>query len=196
MLPVTEMEGVTSLDDIRECSKEYADTRDILVQRVQHLNDELESTKRRLLPGIRNAVQLASTAKAALVAMVDQARGLFTKPRTHILHGIKIGLQKNKDGLVWDNDDMVVKAIKKHLPDQVDALIKVVEKPVKDALVNLPVADLRKIGVRLEPGADTVVVKPVDSDVDKLVAALLKDNEQNQVVDDSAGRGCGVEVVN
>ena len=68
----------------------------------------------------------------------------------------------------------MVARIKKHLPEQADVLIRTKEAPVKEALAQLTAAELKKIGVTIEDAGDTVVIKPVDSEVDKLVDALLK----------------------
>jgi hypothetical protein len=69
----------------------------------------------------------------------------------------------------------VVARIKKHLPEQADVLIKLKETPVKDALAQLSAAELKKLGVTVSEAGDQVVVKPVDSEVDKMVDALMKE---------------------
>lgn len=180
-----ELAGVTTLDDIRAAAKSYADAREILTLRVGNLNKEVESAKRRLLPGIRNAVRLAQDAKAVVEGLVAQAQGLFVRPRTQVCHGIKLGLLKKKDRLVWDNDEALVKAIRRYLPDQADVLVRTVEAPVRDALSELSISELKRLGVRVHQGGDGVVVRPVDSDVDKLVAALLKDSDSATLEDGS-----------
>ncbi len=69
----------------------------------------------------------------------------------------------------------MVARIKKHLPEQADVLIKLKETPVKDALAQLSAAELKKLGVTVSEAGDQVVVKPVDSEVDKMVDALMKE---------------------
>jgi hypothetical protein len=64
--------------------------------------------------------------------------------------------------------------IQKHFPEQMDTLVKVTMAPVKSALTNLPVADLRKIGVQLVETGDIAYIKPMDGEVSKLVDALLE----------------------
>lgn len=88
---------------------------------------------------------------------------------------MKVGYQKGKGTISFEDADSVVARIKKHLPDQADVLIKLKETPVKDALAQLSAADLKKIGVTVSEAGDQVVIKPVDSEVDKMVDALLKD---------------------
>ena len=75
----------------------------------------------------------------------------------------------------WEDDSQVVKLIQKHFPEQFDVLVKTIEKPIKDSLANLSVADLKRIGVTVTDSGDCVVIKSMDSEIDKLVDALLKD---------------------
>ncbi|MDF1486722.1 hypothetical protein PY257_16355, partial [Ramlibacter sp. H39-3-26] len=51
---------------------------------------------------------------------------------------------------------------------------KTTQRPVKDALAQLPAADLKKLGISITDAEDEVIVRAVDSEVDKLVDALLK----------------------
>ncbi|HNW37160.1 MAG TPA: hypothetical protein PKM25_19620, partial [Candidatus Ozemobacteraceae bacterium] len=72
----------------------------------------------------------------------------------------------------------VVKLIRKHFPEQVDVLVKITEKPVQSALNQLTVGDLKKLGVSVSEGGDEALIKPTDTDIDKLVAKLLEDEPQ------------------
>lgn len=165
-----------TLVTIENASKIYADRHNDLADMVTTLNDELAAIKRRFLPMIKKRVNEAAEAKARLEAFVDHGRHLFESPRTLILHGIKVGLRKGTGGIDWDDDARVVALIKKNFTkSQADLLIKTTEKPIKKALEDLDLPLLKAIGVRVEQTGDAIVIKPVDSDVDKLVTALLKD---------------------
>ena len=117
--------------------------------------------------------RLAET-EAALRALVEANPGCFIRPRTQVFAGIKVGYAKGKGALSFDDADSVVARIKKHLPEQADVLIRTKEAPVKEALAQLSAAELKKIGVTLSEAGDQTVVRPVDSEVDKMVDALLK----------------------
>ena len=65
--------------------------------------------------------------------------------------------------------------IRRYLPEQADTLIRTVEEPHKPALALLSVADLRRVGCTVVETGEAVVIKAVDSEVDKMVDALLKD---------------------
>ena len=55
---------------------------------------------------------------------------------------------------------------------------------MKDALAQLPAAELHKLGVQVEEAGDRVYIKASDSEVDKLVVAILKEG----AVDEAEGK--------
>ena len=164
--------------DIDKNTKEYSATRRILVDRMQALEDEIIRVKRRLLPGIKQAAENTAYAKSVLSRAIEGSKELFDAPRTQVLYGVKVGLQKGKGKLDWDSDELVVRLIKKHMPEDTwEILIRTIEKPRKDGLNGLDVKDLRRIGVTAEDAGDQVVIKSTDNDIDKLVDALLREDE-------------------
>lgn len=164
-----------SLGHIEELTKEYSRKRAVLAQVVRDLNARLEAAKRVALPDIKAALAATAEAQHRLQTAVEAEPQLFVKPRTYIFHGVKVGMQKGKGGIEWEDDNQVVKLIRKHFPEQTDSLIKVTEKPVKSALNGLSVAELKRISCTAVETGDQVVIKPTDSEVDKLVDALLKE---------------------
>lgn len=166
-----------SINDIEKITKEYADEREKLTDRIRNLEDEINQLKRKRLPVIKATVQHVMEKQEVLKAALEAAAPLFENPRTVVFHGIKVGFQKAKGKLAWTDDALVVKLIKKHFPDQVDILIKTTEKPSKDALKNLSAADLKKIGVTVNETGDQVVIKSTDSEIDKFVESLLKEDD-------------------
>lgn len=171
-----------TLDEIDQITHRYANAREELHTRVLALTDTIEEAKRRKMPGIKKAVRDASEAMDRLHAALEASPSLFVKPRTVVIAGIRIGFAKGAGKLVIDDPDKVVGLIRKHHPDQADLLIKVSECPIRKALANLSVADLKKLGVTVEDTGDQVVIKPTDSEVDKLVDALLKDHDECSLI--------------
>lgn len=164
----------TTLDNISKHAEVHAQARTLLAERVTALTDAQTALKREYMPGIKRALVRAAETETALRALVEAHPECFTKPRTQVFSGIKVGYMKGKGALHFDDADAVVARIKKHLPDQADVLIRLKETPVKDALAQLSAADLKRIGVTLTEAGDITVVKPVDGEIDKLVDALLK----------------------
>jgi phage host-nuclease inhibitor protein Gam len=159
-------------------ARNYANAREKLATTVACLNDELDDVKKKYLARIRAQVAEAKTVQAGLRALIEAAPELFVKPRTVILHGIKVGYRKATGKIEFDDADQVVKLIRKHFPEQFDVLVKIEETPVKKALANLTAAELKKLGIEVSDSGDEVEIRDTAGDVDKLVAALLKDYEE------------------
>ncbi|HOC56633.1 MAG TPA: hypothetical protein PKI20_13505 [Verrucomicrobiota bacterium] len=165
-----------SLATIEQAAKQFAADHTALAELVTGLNQAVEDLKRNSIPAIKRRVARAAESRAALAELVDQARHLFVQPRTVIFHGMKVGLQKGRGGIEWDDEAKVIQLIQKHFSAaQAELLIKTTRKPIKKAIEDLDIADLKKIGCRIVETGDAVIINPVDSQVDKLVNALLKD---------------------
>lgn len=165
---------MATLADIEKKTKTYADARDLLVERVRALKEELEQIKNEKLPGIKKTLAKVAEAEAALRAMLEESAALFEKPRTQIFNGVKVGYMKGKGKISWEDDEAVVKLIKKRFPEQADVLTRTTTVPDKQALAGLTAAELKRLGVTVDESGDVVVIKPVDGEVEKTVAALLK----------------------
>lgn len=172
---------MTTLNEIEARAKLYAEARERLAGIVADLNAGIEALKRQAMPDLKRAIARASTHHDQLRSLIDNAPELFVRPRSVVFHGIKLGFQKGKGKIEWDDADQVVRLIKKHFPDQADVLIVTSEKPAKDALNNLTVAELKKLGISVIEGGDAIFIKPTDSAVDKMVDALLKDATETEM---------------
>jgi phage host-nuclease inhibitor protein Gam len=165
---------MTQLTDIEKRAKAFADARAEVTGIVTVLNDGIDALKRDNLPALKRCIAKVAERHDNLRALIDANPQLFVKPKTVVFHGVKIGFAKGKGGIKFDDAEQVVKLIKKHLPEQADVLIITKETPAKDALAQLSAADLKKIGCTVVNTGEQVVIKPADSDVDKLVDTLIK----------------------
>ena len=168
-----------TLHEIEKLTEQYSHKRDELEQVVTTMQSELDAVKRRYLRDIRSKVREAADAKDKLYEAISDNKTLFKKPKTQIFHGIKVGFTKRKGKVEIDDEPAVIKRIRKQLPEeQTELLIRVRESVDKNAICDLTVADLKRLGVRITDDINMAVIKPVDGDVDKLVNALLEDIEQ------------------
>ncbi len=167
----------TNLNEIDALAKHLAQARELLSRRVTTLQEQLEATKRRFIPGIKAAVEAVKEAESKLEVAVKAAPpATFADPRTIVVHGIRVGYMKAKGKIEFDDEKSVIKRIREHFPKaKADVLIKVTEKLQKKALGNLSVDDLRKIGCTVTTAGDGVYIKAVSDTVDKLVEALLNE---------------------
>lgn len=163
----------TPITEIEQITRHFAIARDELVERAVALQDELEAVKRKHLKQLKFASDATAAAQAALHNAIDGNRELFAKPRSVIFHGIKVGLQKSKDAVEYPHLTQLVSLMKLHGPDTVERLCKVKYKPLQAALQALDDADLKRIGCTRKPGTDSVLIKPADAGIDKLIASFL-----------------------
>lgn len=168
---------MSTLKDIESRTREYAVAYEHLSSTVEDLESTIRELKRSCMPAIKRAAERAAYAKQQLRLEIEAGRSLFEKPRTRLMHGVKIGLQKGKGEIDVPNCAKTIELIRRHLADQADALIKVQETPIKKALANLPAADLKRIGVTVIETGDQVVISIAGTDVERLVDALLDDGE-------------------
>lgn len=166
---------MTTLNDIDLKTREFSKQRNRLVEQVTDLNEQIEKLKRKHLPEIKFLVNATAQAQAELQALLEASPGLFTKPRTMIFHGVKVGFAKQKGKIEIADEEKTIALIRKQLPDVADVLLSTEIHVSKTALANVAVSDLKKIGCNVVADTDAVVIKPTDSEVDKLVTALLKD---------------------
>lgn len=159
----------------------YAACRDDLAAKIHDLEAEITAARERYRTELLAAMRTHKQAEDDLRSTLEAAPHLFTKPRTRVLHGIKVGFQKGKGGLQIADESATLKLIKKHCADQIEALIKTTEKPIKDALANLDAATLKKLGVHVVDAGDAVVIKATDGDLDKLIKALQGDDGLEQL---------------
>jgi hypothetical protein len=168
---------MATMNEIDSATKTYADKRRVLKERIAEYEKAVSAARRKYLPGIKRAAESASRQKAELEALIEASPEHFRKPRTLILHSIRVGIMKQKGKLKWVNESQVIKLIKKLYADGWDAYIKTTEKPIRKALEQLPVSELKRLGVQVTEDTDEVVVKSTDSEIDKLVEALLRESK-------------------
>lgn len=165
-----------TLSDIDLAAKLFADAHGALSDKVKILQDQIERCKREHLADIKRLVARAAERHDKLQNTIESAPDyLFKSPRTHTLHGIRVGWQKLKGSIVIEDPERTLQLIRKHMPELADTLIRVKEEPDKRAITDLPVSEARRIGCQIIDATDAIVIRPVDSDVDKVVDALLKE---------------------
>lgn len=169
----------TALTEIERLTKEFAAARDVLGERVSSFQEEIAAIRSRRMTGIKLAVANAKEAHSKLEQALSAHRSLFAEPRSITVHGIKVGIVKAKGKIEWEDAARVVELIEKNFPEKVKVLVKTTKKPVRKALAGLTVAELKKIGCTSTAAGDVVLIKAVDDEVDKLVAALLDEGAED-----------------
>jgi len=171
---------MTTLLDIEVKTRHYAKRHDALTYIVRELDNEIKRIQNRYMKEIAKRASATKEARAELAAALEQAKPLFARPRTQVFDGVKVGFQKGKGKIVCADETKTVQLIYKHLPEHAATLVRQIESPVMDALNQLPVAELKRIGCTVTEASDCVVIAPAKSDVDKLVKSMLKEGAEEE----------------
>ena len=165
-----------TLTDIEGAASAFAIARADLADTVREMERKLDEVRLQFIKQIRKELAKAADKQAVLRALIEAAPQLFEKPRTLVVMGVKVGFRKGTGGIDWEDDAKVCELIEKHFSKtEAELLIKTTKKPIAKALADLDVASLKKIGCTVESTGDVVVIKPQDSEVDKVINALLKE---------------------
>jgi hypothetical protein len=165
------------LEPIELATKDFAKKRTKLAEIVTNLNESIIKLNKQALPDIKAAVNATKEAESKLIALLEKNKVLFTKPKTIIMHGIKVGFRKQNGCIEIADEQNTIKLIRKHFPEKSDVLIVQKESVSKEALGNINVDELKKIGCTVIADTDEPMIKATDSNVDKLVTALLKSDK-------------------
>ena len=168
--------NMATLGEIETSTRAYADAWDKMGDTLRDLDDKVEALNRQYPPGLKTQERILEEKRDKLASALENSPGLFVKPRSIVIHGVKVGLQKGKGEVSWIKKATVkvVELIKKYHPDKADIFIRTTEEPNGNALKTLPVADLMKLGLTVGNTGDEPVIKPVESQIEKLMKHYLK----------------------
>jgi hypothetical protein len=164
-----------SLAEVETRALAYSRARTALADELAGLQEELENAKKRHMRSIKSLAAAAAAAEANLHAAIELGPHLFVKPRTLELHGVKVGYRTAQGRIVWDDEETVLKLIRRHLKGEEDVLIKTTYKVSKDGLKALSATDLAKIGCRVEGAGDQVVLSMADDQIEKMLSKLISE---------------------
>lgn len=187
----------TTITEIRAAAQRLADAHRESVSRATALENELNKAVTPIYSahrvGLDAAAEEEASAKASLQALVDAAPQLFSRPRSILVDGVKAGYRKGEDELDWDDAATVIKRIRAlpELADMAQVLIRTEETLNIAALAELTSTQRQRIGVRRIAGIDQNFISFTDTDVEKLVKAILADTAKRQDSDDAPKKAKG-----
>jgi hypothetical protein len=168
---------MSNLAGIESLTRKFSAAWNFLKNRINECEAEKTAVVKRHAGGIKNAINKAKEIRFQLEAAIDAVPELFESPRTLVIDGIRIGMQKGKGKLIMDSPETTIKLIHKHYPhDAWDALIKTTETPVTAALIRLSASDLKKLGCEIGGTGDEVIIKTTDTEIEKIVKAMMKED--------------------
>ena len=166
-----------TMDEIVALARNYAKARDALEATGEEIRQLQRKAVRDRLRGLRTRVAETAAAHDALKTAIAARPGLFVKPRTVAVEGVKFGYRKQTGAVDIGDEAQAIKRLRSKMPAKADALINVKESLDKKGLRKLAAADLARIGVSIGDPVDEVVIATAEIDIDKLVAALLDDGD-------------------
>jgi len=163
-----------TISDIELQARKLSLARAELKEQIALLEEKTRALRELYRKKLIRLTEIAAAAQDGLLGMVKESPKLFVKPRSVNFYGIKCGFAKGKGALIIDDEDKTIALIQKHFPDLMDTLTKPSISIVKTELDKLPVNDLKRIGVQVKDSVDAAFVKATDSEIDKLVSALME----------------------
>ena len=145
----------------------------VLEQLIADLEVDLEAVKQKHLRAIKKQAAEVAHLEAELQSLIESAPGLFVKPRTVTVHGVKVGYTLSAGRLEFDDEETVISLIKKFRKEDAELFIRKTEEVNKDALKTLTAEELKKLGCKIEGAGDVVVLKRVAGEVEKLINKLI-----------------------
>lgn len=168
-LPSEAIEAATSF---------YARARHELAAEMDALREKLKAAQAEHRLTLIALLDQAANARSGLQTLLETFPWLFEKPMTKQLHGIKIGFRKLPGQVEYADDEAnVIARIREHLRGKVRQLIAIKETVRKDALKDLTAAELAAIGASIVDCGEEVVIKAIDTDLDRLIKGLIADEE-------------------
>ena len=162
-----------SLRDIERLAATYAARRAALGDVVRDANAELAAVRARFRRRVAGRAAAANLARDNLLAALQASAALFARPRTRLLHGIRVGWRTRPAGVDIPDEQRTIAAIERQFADTTGYL-RTKTTVLKSALRHLAPAVLKSLHCRPEPAVDAPTVQPADSEIDELAAALLE----------------------
>ncbi len=176
------MKPITLLD-VDKMTETYSRDRATLAAIVRDMEQEMEKLKRSVMPHIKKALSRTIESRKALHAALEENPELIAKPKTRVWHGVKVGFRKKKGEISMENEERTIKLIEKYFPDDAREGLMLLREKVsvdKTAVQKLAAADIKRLGITIGEDTDEVVIAPVDSEVEKIVDALLKGADEKE----------------
>lgn len=163
-----------TLEEIEELTTRYAAAHDQVRDLVREIEARIARIKRESSARLHDAVKTLSARYGELYIALDGAKSQFETKKTRTFSGVKVGYLKLPGRVEIRDEEKTIALIRETVPKaQAELLIRARESVDKKACADLTAADLKRLGIRITDDTDVIVIKPTDSEIDKLVAALL-----------------------
>lgn len=164
---------LTPLEQIELQAERADEARTTLRNATAELKLQIDAIRADAIEGLRVAVRQFRERAHNLAELVKSHPEVFVRPKSRCVHGWKFGYRKKPGRIDVKDEAKTMDLIRKHLPELADLLIAKRESVAKDALNQLSVQQLKRIGVSVIDDSDQPFLTPVGDDVAALVDTLL-----------------------
>lgn len=162
-----------ALAKIESLALAYAKERSAVVDLAHTYESEKTELAQQHMPAINAAVAVMLKARAALMNEIKANRAAFASPKTRVFYDTKVGFAQGKPVVDIPDEQATLAAVRSIFPDRPD-LILVQESVSRDGLKLLTAEELRKVGARVTPGVDELVLKDAVTETAQLIKATVK----------------------
>lgn len=174
-----------TLDQIERLAEACSTAESHLNDEMQILDHELKEVAKSHRKVLTAAVRATKKAYADLANAVAESPELFGKPKSRVLHGIKVGYKKDKDSFEVASEEHTISRIRQQLPELEILLVKSEESVIKAALKQLTDAQLIEIGVLKHIGENKPFCEAEEGDWEKAVRDLIKSAKETVTSENS-----------
>jgi phage host-nuclease inhibitor protein Gam len=175
-----------TIEKIEVATKAFAAQRTAVISDAACMQLELDAVHKRYAPKLRGQVEQLMKLQAELTEAIEANTDLFPDgSKTRVIEGIKVGFQAGKATLAGVDPTVTVvklELLRDRAKDANDrerleriAAALMYQPKLNDAgLRKLTPEEMQEAGISLQPGAQSVLIKPADGDAYKAVEATIK----------------------
>lgn len=174
------------LADIEARMKSLGEARGALEKELQRADEKLAEVRERHAEKLKAAAANVALLEQELLSHVERVPGLFKKPQSIEIDGVRAGWRKGKGRLELPETDKLLKRIGEVLTRaQKQAVVKVKVTVLKGQLARLPGEILKRLGINVTAAGQEPFISYPKSGLEKQVdwwlkplAAATADDEQ------------------
>lgn len=151
-----------TMQDIENSTELYAALSRQLCGEIDRMESEINQVRMKHLPFVKNLAAKVFAMRDELTGMIDEGRSLFVKPKSITISGIRVGIQKSADKVIFDDEEELLQKIRELYGPTSTMLIKSSEKVMMQPLKALSRDELELLGCTKVDGQEEVMVKDVN----------------------------------
>jgi FtsZ-binding cell division protein ZapB len=165
-----------SLESIDQLAAIYRAAYDEAAQLANEIDEAIEAIRSARAEEIYQTAQQVNEAHTALQSAIRANKHLFKSPKSRVLHGIRCGYKKSTPSakVPKDKEEQVRAIVERDFAFLFPRLFTTTHIPVTEEFKRLDENTLMALGLTKPKSVNKAFADPTDSDMKKLVEALIK----------------------